>query len=242
MGQGGSGEDVANAFVQGYVDLLDSVAEQPGGQAYRDLVAMSVVDGDAVANLDAAMESFSQAAVAHMPEITTQVARARADALEFVAGFPGSEGESLDLVDLGDFMRHLTDVPDDVAVARDAVVGGARPGGDPAGDRPGHPAGDRDERLPAGRTRATSTRPCSPTAPSRRAGREFVRGVRPERRLVPGRHRRGGRFVSEQAQILQADASGIKIAGQLADGSRANVTSAETYVFTGLGGQQRRSR
>jgi len=45
-------------------------------------------------------------------------------------------------------------------------------------------------------------------------------------------------FVSSQAQILQADTSGIKIAAQLADGSRANVTSAETYVFTGLGGQQ----
>ena len=62
MGQGGDGQDVAGAFVQGYVDLLDSIAVQPGGQAYRDLVAMSVVDGDAVANLDAALASFSQTA------------------------------------------------------------------------------------------------------------------------------------------------------------------------------------
>ena len=74
MGQGGDGQDVANGFVQGYVDLLDSIAVEPGGQAYRDLVAMSVVDGDAVSNLDAALESFSEAAVAHMPEITTAVA------------------------------------------------------------------------------------------------------------------------------------------------------------------------
>src|SRR3954452_15421192 len=121
MGEGGDGEAVANGFVQGYVDLLDSIATEPGGQAYRDLIAMSVVDGDAVPNLDAAMESFSQAAVEHMDEITTSVARARAQALEFIAGFPGSEGDSADLVDLGDFMKHLTDVPDDVAVARDAV-------------------------------------------------------------------------------------------------------------------------
>jgi len=121
MGQGGDGQAVANAFVQGYVDLLDDIAVQPGGQAYRDLVAMSVVDGDAVANLDAALESFSRVAVAHLPEITTQVARARAQALEFVAGFPGLEGQSLDLVDLGDLMKHLTGVPDEVAVARDAV-------------------------------------------------------------------------------------------------------------------------
>ena len=48
----------------------------------------------------------------------------------------------------------------------------------------------------------------------------------------------GVQFVSQQAQILQADASGIKIAAQLTDGSRANVTSAESYIFTGLGGQQ----
>jgi hypothetical protein len=48
----------------------------------------------------------------------------------------------------------------------------------------------------------------------------------------------GVEFVSRDAQVVQADASGIKIAAQLTDGSRANVTSAESYVFTGLGGQQ----
>ena len=74
MGQDGSGEDVANGFVNGYVDLLDGFAEEPGGQAYRDLLAMSVVDGEQMATLDRAIESFSDAAVAHMPEITTQVA------------------------------------------------------------------------------------------------------------------------------------------------------------------------
>ena len=92
MGQGGNGQDVAGAFVNGYVDLLDSIALQPGGQAYRDLVAMSVVDGDAVANLDAALVSFSQTAVAHMPEITTAVARARARGAGVRGRLPRSGG------------------------------------------------------------------------------------------------------------------------------------------------------
>ncbi len=109
MAQGGSGRGRRQRVRAG----LRRPARQrspssPAARPTATCVAMSVVDGDAVAGLDRAMESFSQAAVAHMPEITTEVARARADALEFVAGFPGSEGESFDLVDLGDFMRHLT--------------------------------------------------------------------------------------------------------------------------------------
>lgn len=42
-------------------------------------------------------------------------------------------------------------------------------------------------------------------------------------------------FVSNDAQVLQADAAGIKIAGTLVAGSRELVTSAETYVFARLG-------
>jgi hypothetical protein len=237
MGQGGDGQAVANAFVQGYVDLLDDIAVQPGGQAYRDLVAMSVVDGDAVANLDAALESFSRVAVAHLPEITTQVARARAQALEFVAGFPGLEGQSLDLVDLGDLMKHLTGVPDEVAVARDAVSA----------------AVDRAVTLQAtgqGTQQATGINVYLPANPRNVNGSvlrdgtepqgwgEFVEAFVQSAGSSQGADGAGVQFVSSQAQILQADTSGIKIAAQLADGSRANVTSAETYVFTGLGGQQ----
>ncbi len=237
MGQGGDGQDIANAFVQGYVDLLDSIAVQPGGQEYRDLVAMSVVDGDAVANLDAALESFSQAAVANMAEITTPVARARALALEFVAGFPGLEGQTYDLVDLGDFMKHLTGVPDDVAVARDAVSA----------------AIDRAVTVQAtgqGTQQATGINVYLPSNPRNvdqsvlgdgtepQGWREFVEAFVESAGSSQGSTGAGVEFVSPQAQILQADASGIKIAGQLADGSRANVTSAETYVFTEVGGQQ----
>ena len=185
MGQGGSGQDVANAFVQGYVDLLDSIAAQPGGRAYRDLVAMSVVDGDAVATLDRAIESFSQAAVAHMPEITTAVARARADALEFVAGFPGLRGR----VARPRRPRRLHAPPHRRPRRRRRRPGrgvrGPRPGGHPAGDRPGHPAGDRDQRLPAGEPAEREPGPCSATAPSRRAGRSSSRRSSQRGRLVP---------------------------------------------------------
>ena len=237
MGQGGNGEDVANAFVQGYVDLLDSIAVQPGGQAYRDLVAMSVVDGDAVANLDAALASFSQAAVANMPEITTAVARARAQALEFVAGFPGLEGESLDLVDLGDFMKHLTGVPDDVAVARDAVSAAVdRAVTVQATGQGTQQATGINVYLPANPRNVNQSVLGDGTEPQ--GWREFVEAFVQSAGSSQGDNGAGVRFVSSQAQILQADASGIKIAAQLTDGSRANVTSAETYVFTGLGGQQ----
>ena len=237
MGQGGDGEDVANAFVQGYIDLLDSMAVQPGGQEYRDLAAMSVVDGDAVSSLDSALASFSQAAVANMPDITTQVARARADALEFVAGFPGLEGQSLDLIDLGDFMKHLTGVPDDVAVARDAVSAAIdRAVTVQATGQGTQQATGINVYLPANPRKVNTSVLGDGTEPQ--GWREFVEAFVQSAGSSQGDNGAGVRFVSSQAQILQADASGIKIAAQLTDGSRANVTSAETYVFTGLGGQQ----
>ncbi len=235
MGLDGTGEDVANGFVNGYVDLLDGFAEEPGGQAYRDLLAMSVVDGDQMSTLDRAIESFSDAAVAHMPEITTQVARARADSLEFVAGFPGLEGESFDLVDLGDFLRHLTEVPEDVAVARDAVFA----------------ALDQAVTLQAtgqGTQQATGLNVYLPRDPHNvnpsvlSDGTEppgwaaFVTAFLESAGSTPPPSESGGvEFVSNEAQVLQADASGIKIAGTLADGAREHVTSADTYVFTRLG-------
>ena len=237
MGQGGGGQDVANAFVQGYIDLLDSIAVQPGGQEYRDLAAMSVVDGDAVSSLDVALDSFSQAAVANMPDITTQVARARAQALEFVAGFPGLEGESLDLVDLGDFMKHLTDVPDDVAVARDAVSAAVdRAVTMQATGQGTQQATGINVYLPANPRNVNKSVLGDGTEPQGWA--EFVEAFVQSAGSSQGANGAGVQFVSSQAQILQADASGIKIAGQLTDGSRANVTSAESYLFTELGGQQ----
>ena len=237
MGEGGDGEAVANAFVQGYVDLLDNIATSPGGQAYRDLVAMSVVDGDAVSGLDAAMQSFSQAAIAHMDEITTSVARARAQALEFVAGFPGEEGQSADLIDLGDFMKHLTDVPDDVAVARDAVSAAVdRAVTTQATGQGTQQATGLNVYLPANPRFVEDSVLSDGTEPQGWA--QFVEAFVQSASSSQGGSGQGVQFVSEQAQVLQADASGIKIAGQLTDGTRANATGADTYVFTDFGGQQ----
>jgi hypothetical protein len=237
MAQGGDGEAVANGFVQGYVDLLDNIATSPGGQAYRDLVAMSVVDGDAVAGLDAAMQSFSRAAIAHMDEITTSVARARAQALEFISGFPGEEGQSADLIDLGDFMKHLTDVPDDVAVARDAVSAAVdRAVTAQATGQGTQQATGLNVYLPANPRFVESSVLSDGTEPQGWA--EFVEAFVQSAASSQGSTGQGVQFVSQQAQVLQADASGIKIAGQLTDGTRANATSADTYVFTDFGGQE----
>ena len=63
-------------------------------------------------------------------------------------------------------------------------------------------------------------------------------GLRPERRVVAGRRRRRRAVRLVAGADPAGRRSGIKIAAQLTNGSRANVTSAETYVFTGLGGQQ----
>jgi hypothetical protein len=237
MGEGGDGEAVANAFVQGYVDLLDDIATSPGGQAYRDLVAMSVVDGDAVPGLDAAMQSFSQAAIAHMDEITTSVARARAQALEFITGFPGEEGQSADLIDLGDFMKHLTDVPDDVAVARDAVSAAVdRAVTAQATGQGTQQATGLNVYLPANPRFVEDSVLSDGTEPQGWA--QFVEAFVRSASSSQGGSGQGVQFVSDQAQVLQADASGIKIAGQLTDGTRANATGADTYVFTDFGGQQ----
>jgi hypothetical protein len=238
MGEGGDGEAVANGFVQGYVDLLDSIATSPGGQAYRDLVAMSVVDGDAVSGLDAAMQSFSQAAIAHMDEITTSVARARAQALEFITAFPGEEGQSLDLIDLGDFMKHLTDVPDDVAVARDAVSAAVdRAVTAQATGQGTQQATGLNVYLPSNPRRVEQSVLSDGTEPQGWA--QFVEAfVQSASSSSQGGTGQGVQFVSPQAQVLQADASGIKIAGQLTDGTRANATGADTYVLTDFGGQQ----
>jgi cysteine peptidase C11 family protein len=236
MGQGGDGQDVAQGFVSGYVDLLDEIATQQGGQPYRDLAALSVVDGDAVSQLDAAMASFSQAAIAHMDEITPQIAQARANALEFVISLPGSEGSSFDLVDLGDFMKHLTNVPDDVAVARDAVSAAiTRSVAAQATGQGTQQATGMNVYLPGNPRQVNQDVLTDGTEPP--AWAEFVQAYVTSALGSSGNQGGGVRFTSQQAQVLQADASGVKIAGQLVDGARANVAEADTYVFTDLGGQ-----
>ena len=237
LAEDADGTTVADSLVDGYGDYLDEVAQYPGGQQYRDLAAMSVVDSEAMARLDAAVQSFSDAAVAHMDEIAVQVGKARGDALEFVVGLQGSDGVPWDLVDLGDFLRHLTDVPDDVAVARDAVFAALD-------NAVSH------QVVGQGTQQATGLNVYLPTAESARyAADYFEPGVAPQgwsdfvaafldASASQGGQEPGGavRFASQQATVLQADETGIKIAGQLASGDSSQVTDSETQVFTNIGG------
>jgi hypothetical protein len=230
-----AGDEVGVALVDAYGTFLDEIAQEPGGEELRDLAAMSVVDGDAMATLDSAMQSFSDAAVAHMDEIATQVARARADALEFVVGIPGSDDYPWDLVDLGDFLRHLSDVPDDVAVARDAAYAALQ-------------GVVTHQLLGAGTQQATGLNIYLPTAESAQyvddyfepgvapAGwSDFVRAFLDASTGQVGEPSGSFGFAVPEAQVLQADASGIKIAGQLASGSSSQVAGSETQIFSRMG-------
>jgi hypothetical protein len=229
------GQTLADALVDGYGTYLDGLAQEPGGQEIRDLAAMSVIDGDAMTRLDAAMQSFSDVAVAHMDDIAVQVARARGSALEFVVGLT-SDQSPWDLVDLGDFLRHLTDVPDDVAVARDAAFAALQ-------NVVSH------QLLGTGTQQATGLNVYLPKAENAPyAADYFEPGVAPAgwsafvQAFLDASAGQGGggpgavQFTSDQATVLQADQSGIKIAGQLA-GDSSQVTDSETQVYTTIDGR-----
>ena len=236
LAEDADGEEWPPRWSTAYGTYLDELAKQPGGQEIRDLAAMSVIDGDAMATLDAAMQSFSDAAVAHMDEIATQVARARADALEFVVGLPGSDGVPWDLVDLGDFLRHLTDVPDDVAVARDAVFAALQNAVSHQLTRHGHPAGDRPQRLPADR-RERAVRRRLLRARRRAAGLGGLRRGLPRARQPAAASEPGGgvRFASQQATVLQADPAGSRSPASSVSGDSSQVTESETQIYTRIG-------
>jgi len=232
LAQNASGEDVGEAFIEGYGHLLDEIATQ-GGQEVRDLAAMSVVGGDEVERLDSAIESFADVAVEHMDEIATEVARARAKSLEFIVGFGEQSG---DLVDLGDFLRNLDGLPPDVEVARDAAFAALQ-------------ASVKGQVLGRATEQATGLNVFLPTDPRRARGYvesgtapkgwgEFVtafleKGVGGD----TGGVQLG--FVDDEARVLVQDASGIKIGAQLTSGAAAQVTASETQVLTSLGGQDR---
>jgi hypothetical protein len=232
------GQTLAEALVDGYGTYLDGLAQEPGGQEIRDLAAMSVIDSDAMSRLDAAMQSFSDTAVAHMDDIAVPVARARGSALEFVVGLT-SDQSPWDLVDLGDFLRHLTDVPDEVAVARDAAFAALQ-------NVVSH------QLLGTGTQQATGLNVYLPKAENAAyAADYFEPGVAPAGwsafvqaflEASAGQAGQGGvepgavQFTSDEATVLQADQSGVKIAGQLA-GDSSQVTDSETQVLTTIGGR-----
>jgi hypothetical protein len=236
-----SSDEIGRAFVDSYVQRIeDAKLEYPENQAdfqsIRDLVAVSVVDGDEVADLDRAMQSFSDVAVAHMDEIVTAVAKARAGALEFLVNTPGLDFDSQDLVDLGDFLRHLHDVPPEVAVARDAVFTALQ-------------TAVSHQVTGQGTSQATGLNVYLPTTRDH-IGDYLTDGTAPPgwRAFVDAfldasqsagedQATNGVRFASQDAAVLQADAGGIKIGGQLVSGTADSVVDQETQVYTRMGDQ-----
>ena len=124
MAQNASGAQVAAGLVDGYAEFLQQNSSRDS-ENLRALAAMSVVDADRIRAVDLALEAFARAAQSAPTEIAPEIARARARALEFIVAVD-PEGPSMDLVDLGDFLRSLGPLPNDVAVARNAVYAAIR--------------------------------------------------------------------------------------------------------------------
>lgn len=222
-----SGEDWGRANIEGYAETADQ---------HRDIGAfsvLSVVDGAQMARLDAAIESFADVAVANMATIAPEVARARSRSLEFVSGLLGKEeGAALSVVDLGDFLRQLDNVPTEVAVARDAVFAALR-------------AAILHQVTRRATEQATGLNVFFPENP-RQARDYLAQNVAPPgwARFVeayvgvagaPGTG--SATFTSDEAQVVEIGPGGIRIAAQLRSGDEANVADVETQVFTQLDGR-----
>lgn len=226
LGQDVSGAEWGRINNEAYAKTMDRFSQGA-------FTAGSVVDGEAMGRLDAAIQSFADAASAHMDEIAPEVGRARSDALEFLTGVDPSTGPQ-DMIDLGDFMRHLQDVPDDVAVARDAVFAAL----DAAVlTQTTRRATEQATGLNVYFPKYTSFAQQYVDAHIGPPGwEEFVASYLAATGAATGQADKSAAFTSDQATVLQQGPDGILIAGQLGAGQSANVTGAETQVYTSLGG------
>jgi hypothetical protein len=211
-------------------------AADPGASGLAEYAALSVVDGgSAMTGLDAAVQSFSRVAVAHMAEIAPALARARAEALELSTDLVGP-GMQFNAVDLGDLLEHLTEVPDDVAVARDSVFAALRR---VVLDQVRGPAMQQATGLnvffPGTNTRAAKQLDFYVSNHVGPPG--WVELVQAYDRAVHSSGSGRASFVSHDAAIdLQGD-DGLRISAELGEGQYANVVEAHTLVFTKVGGQ-----
>src|SRR3954453_5978294 len=229
LGQDVSGAEWGRINNEAYGQYADG-----GPQGWGNFTAAAVVDGDAMARLDAAIQSFADAASAHMAEIAPEIGRARTAALEFVKGLDPEVGPQ-DLVDLGDFLRQLQDVPDDVAVARDAVFAAL----DQAVEtqvttQATQQATGLNVYFPKFTTFAQQYVDQHIGPPG---WEEFVASYLDEAGAATGQQDSSAHFTTPDATILEQGPDGILVAGQLGDGQSANVTSSETQVFTSIGGK-----
>jgi hypothetical protein len=230
LGQDVSGSEWGRINNEAYGTYADGAP-----QGWGNFTATAVVDGDAMSRLDAAVQSFGDAASAHMAEIAPEVGRARSAALEFVKGLDPEVGPQ-DLVDLGDFLRHLQDVPDDVAVARDAVFAALDQAVESQVTRQAtQQATGLNVYFPKFTTFAQQYVDGHIGPPG---WEEFVSSYLQQTGSVTGQQDSSAHFVTQDATILQEGPGGILIAGQLLDGDSANVTDAETQVYTTFGGRQ----
>jgi hypothetical protein len=233
LGQDVSAEDWGKDNIEQYAQWVDT--EVPSASAFSSL---SVIDGDKMSTLDAAMESFANVAVQHMSEIAPQLARARAQALEFAVGLSGQDG-SFNAVDLGDFMKHLTDVPDDVAVARDAVSTALQGVVLDQVTRQGTQQSTGLNVFFPGANKVTAAEENyyvgNEVAPP--AWEKLVQAFTAASGSAGGNGSGAATFASAEAHIDVQDPSGIRISGQLQDGQTDNVTDSQTQVFTQADGQ-----
>lgn len=229
LGENVSGEEWGVANIKGYAQTADQ---------YDDIGAfsvLSVVDGAAMKRLDSAIQAFSDVVVANMEEVAPEIARARGRSLEFVTGLLGEEqGGGFSVVDLGDFLRQLKNVPPEVAVARDAAYAAL------------------DKAVLHQVTRkateqATGLNVFFPETP------QMARGYVAENIAPPGWNELvaayaefatqssgpdgSAEFTSETAEVVEIGPGGIRISGQLRSGDEENVASAETQVYTRIDGR-----
>ena len=228
LGQNVSGEEWGRINNEAYGAYADT-----NPQGWGAFTAAAVVDGDAMSRLDAAVQSFADAASAHMAEIAPEVGRARSDALEFVKGIDPEVGPQ-DLVDLGDFLRHLQNLPDDVAVARDAVFA--------ALDQAvvSQVTGQATQQATGLNVYFPKYTTFAQQYVDGRIGppgwEEFVSSYLQASGDATGQDDRSAHFTNGDATVLHQGPDGILIAGQLGDGQADNVTGTETQVFSSLGG------
>jgi hypothetical protein len=228
LGQNVSGEEWGRINNEAYGTYAD---QNP--QGWGNFTAAAVVDGDQMSRLDAAIQSFADAASRHMAEIAPEVGRARSDALEFVKGIDPEVGPQ-DLVDLGDFLRHLQNLPDDVAVARDAVFAALHQAVvSQVTSTATQQATGLNVYFPKFTTFAQQYVDYKIGPPG---WEEFVSSYLDETGAATGADDKSAHFTTADATVLRQGPDGILIAGQLGDGQADNVTGTETQIYTSLGG------
>ena len=230
LGEDVSGEQWGLNNIEGYAATADAYDD------IGDFTALSVTDGDAMERVDEAIESFADVAVDNMETIAPELARARSRSLEFVTALLGEEeGGGFSVVDLGDFLRQIENVPDEVLVARDAVFAAI------------------DNAVLHKVTRqateqATGLNVFFPRTPQQ-AEQYVAQNIAPAgwNRLIESYAQfaegstgddGGVAFTSDTADVIEIGPGGIRIAAQLETGDEANVAGSETQVYTEMDGRQ----